>query len=128
MTFPTRGGAFLLSALSCILLSSSLATAAAGLQPAKRQILIGVINPPNGLTARVAVREGEAASMKRDDGSSFKLVPIIQKDDNKTVVLKVSDANSGQQIDELRLIVGGKPAQPKGLPFQLEIISVTTPK
>jgi hypothetical protein len=99
-----------------------------GAHSGKRQILIGVINPPNGLTARVGVREGETASMSRPDLGSFKLVPTLQKGDNTHVLLKVLDANSGQRIDQLQLTVGGKAAQPKGLPFQLEILSVTAPK
>ncbi|MGH9410900.1 MAG: hypothetical protein ACRD1V_15770 [Vicinamibacterales bacterium] len=128
MTLPVRAGAVLMSAMCCMWLSSSLATAAPQAQSTKRVVRIGVLNvAPGAHEVQIVIREGEAASMK-DDVGSFKFVPTLQKGDDKTVVLKVLDADSGQQIDQLRLTAGGKPAQPKGLPFQLEIISVTTPK
>lgn len=129
MATAIRVGAFLLAVIGCAGLSSEVAIATGEAPPVKRVIRIGVVYPTAGVgESQISTHEGEPALMKINDVGSFKLVPTLPKSDAKTVVLTILDADSGRQVDQLHLFVGGKPAQPKGLPFQLKIIEVTTPK
>jgi hypothetical protein len=119
MTPVVRVGSFLLAVLACGALVSQVATATGDPQSGRRVVRIGVLNPVPGVAeSQVTTHEGEPASFKIDDVGSFKFVPSLTKGDDKNVLLQILDADSGKQIDQLRLIAGGKPAQPKGLPFR----------
>jgi hypothetical protein len=129
MTAIARVGSFLLSVIVGIALVTNAATATGVPQTVKRVVRIGVLNPTAGVAeSQVSTHDGEPCSFKIDDVGSFKLLPNISKSDAKAVQLTILDADSGKQIDQLQLSVGGKAVQPKGLPFQLKIIEVTTPK
>jgi hypothetical protein len=112
-----------------VALVSNAAAATGAPQTVKRVVRIGVVNPVAGVAeSQVSTHDGEPCSLKIDGVGSFKLVPSISKSDAKAVQLAIVDADSGKQIDRLQLSVGGHAIQPKGLPFQLKIIEVTTPK
>ncbi|HLZ08650.1 MAG TPA: hypothetical protein VKT80_08690 [Chloroflexota bacterium] len=129
MATAIRVGSFLLAVVGCAALLSDAAIAKGDVAPVKRVIRIGVLNPTAGVAeSQISTHEGEPALFKIDDVGSFKFVPTLPKNDDKTVLLTILDADSGRQIDQLHLSIGGKPAQPKGLPFQVKIIEVTTPR
>ena len=101
----------------------------AGQQKTKRVIRIGILNPVDGVgEMQLATHEGQAASLNTNDGGHYNLVPTLRPSDEKTVVLAITDADSGRQVDKVELRVGGKPVKPKSFPSQIKIIAVTTPK
>lgn len=111
----------------CFTLSSLPATA--GAQAGKRVVRLGIADPTAGAPEiQISTREGEAASLGLKDVGKFTLMPTLPKRSDKTVVVTISDADSGRQVDQVELAVAGKPVQPKTFPLQLRVIAVTTPK
>lgn len=108
---------------------SSPSSTDAGQQKTKRVIRIGILNPVDGVgEMQLATHEGQATSLKMNDGGHYNLVPTLRPGDEKTVLLAITDADSGRQVDKVELRVGGRPVKPKSFPSQIKIIAVTTPK
>jgi len=118
----------LLSGVAFCLTLSSLPPAAAA-EAGKRVVRLGIANPTAGAPEiQISTHEGEAASLALKDVGKFTLLPTMPKGNDKTVLVTISDTDSGRQVDHVELAVAGKPVQPKTFPLQLRVIAVTTPK
>ena len=124
---PIRLACLLVCVGLCFTLSSL--PAVAGAQAGKRVIRLGIANPTAGAPEiQISTREGETASLGLKDVGKFTFLPTLPKASDKTVLVTISDADSGRQVDQVELAVAGKPVQPKTFPLQLRAIAVTAPK
>jgi hypothetical protein len=114
---------------SCFSLSRA---GAVTLQATKRAVFLEIALPTQGAPpVRVAIREGEMATVEVADVGKFGFEPSLQKNQAAAVVVSIFDiaANPRRRLGDVQTMPGTKEVQSKTTPsFGIRVLRVTEPK
>jgi hypothetical protein len=102
--------------------------------PSKRVVFLSILPPNAPADARpvqLTTLEGEMATMAIPNTGQFGFTPSFRKDDDKNVVVTISDtsANPARELSKVDVPIGGKPVASKTKPsFDIQVTRVTQPK